>query len=383
MLAGLRALDCRIVLASSTLYQDYPWTVESISALKGKFADDLEIYPLSRMEAEYVRVLRGVYWRLGMLPSVRSSAHATPGMRGWFRNLHRAHQPDVIFMNYAYSDRLVNHRLMRNSRRLIDTHDLVSLNKQMFAAVRRCLPPRPMHPDQAPDELVDPLFYNKQNLKVDPQEYRIYDSYSDTILINPKEAELVRRNTHRTQVRFIPMSHEVVDLPNDYAGQALFPTGPNPYNLQGYLFFGKKVLPDLLKECPDFELAVTGMWSGELLPVRGVRPCGTVASLRDYYQHARFVVCPVFGGTGQQVKILEAMAHGVPVVALSAGLGSSPIQHGVNGFLAQDAAEFTRYTAMLWKDARLCRELGSAARAAVARSHGRDRQIAELTRLVS
>lgn len=53
------------------------------------------------------------------------------------------------------------------------------------------------------------------------------------------------------------------------------------------------------------------------------------------YQQAKFAICPLIGGTGQQVKIIEAMAHGLPVVALHNVSESSPIEHGVNGFIAK------------------------------------------------
>src|SRR6185436_18574699 len=97
----------------------------------------------------------------------------------------------------------------------------------------------------------------------------------------------------------------------------------------------------------DFDLQVTGYLTGRVVAARGVTLAGHVPDLRAAYARARFMVCPVFGGTGQQIKIVEAMAHGLAVVALRGAARNSPVRHGVNGFVAADAAEFAEYAQRL------------------------------------
>ena len=51
-------------------------------------------------------------------------------------------------------------------------------------------------------------------------------------------------------------------------------------------------------------------------PAESVTLRGFVNDLDPLLASARFAICPVFGGTGQQIKIVEAIARGLPVVAL-------------------------------------------------------------------
>jgi glycosyltransferase involved in cell wall biosynthesis len=117
-------------------------------------------------------------------------------------------------------------------------------------------------------------------------------------------------------------------------------------------------------------------------PVEGIMVRGFVPNLTSLYELARFVVCPVFGGTGQQIKIVEAMAHGVPVIALRAAAASSPIVHEVNGLVANNAEEFAECVLRLWNDQQLCRQMGQAARDTVASQYSRSRLVKDLSQMI-
>jgi glycosyltransferase involved in cell wall biosynthesis len=111
----------------------------------------------------------------------------------------------------------------------------------------------------------------------------------------------------------------------------------------------------------------TGSWYRNAHPVASIHVThrGLVPNTTTAYQDACFVIAPTLGGTGQSVKVVEAMAHGVPVVATAAAARESPLEHGYNGFIASTAEEFAMYTSQLWRDRDLCRRLGYAARATI------------------
>ncbi|RLI32452.1 hypothetical protein DRO56_03500 [Candidatus Bathyarchaeota archaeon] len=226
-------------------------------------------------------------------------------------------------------------------------------------------------------------FFKKLNLTVELEEFQIYDKYHFTIAISPKEAEIINQNTHRTRIVYIPMTQEPYYISNSYTGPALFPTGPNPFNVHGYLYFIKKVLPRVIKKAPSFSLQVTGAICRDVLPVEGISLCGFVPDLKSLYKSAKFVVCPVWGGTGQQVKIVEAMAHGVPVIASKHAAEASPIQHNVNGLIANDAEEFADYVVQLWYDKETCYRLGHAARETIASDFSRARLVEKLSSIIT
>jgi glycosyltransferase involved in cell wall biosynthesis len=106
---------------------------------------------------------------------------------------------------------------------------------------------------------------------------------------------------------------------------------------------------------------------------------GFVRDLKRVYERSRCVVCPVFGTTGPQVKIVEAMAYGVPVVALRAAAAGSPIRHGVNGYIATTADEFADYLVELWNHQGLCRQMGQAARETIASEYSRSSLVHRLS----
>lgn len=67
---------------------------------------------------------------------------------------------------------------------------------------------------------------------------------------------------------------------------------------------------------------------------------------------------------GYNNATLEAMAAGLPI--LGNRHPSSPVEHGISGFLSDDPAELRKYALLLMKDRELAGKMGAAARAAVA-----------------
>ena len=119
------------------------------------------------------------------------------------------------------------------------------------------------------------------------------------------------------------------------------------------------------------------------LPGRpGLVRSGFIPNIEDVLGVARFMPCPVTGGTGQQLKVIEAMAWGIPPILLEAGCRGAPVVHGKNGLIAKNADEFAKYCCELWSDNTLRAELGEAARTTVAEYYGRKRLVDDMTRIV-
>ena len=250
----------------------------------------------------------------------------------------------------------------RGTLRVIDYYDILSRNLEMREALERYLPQPPIRAADVDGAVLEEDFFLGLEYPQLRKELGIFDKYDYTLCINRWEASVVEEYAGHTHPLFLPLTWEPVFLNNTYDGPALFPTGPNPFNLQGYLYLLRKVLPRVREEAGSFSLEVTGHCCDLVVPEEGVEHAGFVPDLTELYAKARYVVCPVFGGTGQQIKISEAMAHGVPVVALRQAAEASPLEHGVNGWVAEDAAGFAEGMVRLWLDRELCRRLGEAAR---------------------
>jgi glycosyltransferase involved in cell wall biosynthesis len=394
-IAGLKNLGLYITLASSDFSSDCKWEAADKDGLKS-WVDEIHVHQPTMEDYKFIHRLKSFYdLDFSIIPalrklhligeresSLRSRRHTLPSMRRWFKQLVEETKPDLIFMNYAFWDPLVDHRKWHSVTRIMETIDLLSLNRRMFQALEKSLPVPPINPAEVPEHVVQEDFFERLKLTVDPEEFKIYDQYDYTIAISQHEAAIIEENTSQTQVVYIPMTQEPVQIANDYSGPALFPTGPNHYNTQGYLYFVKRVLPHVLVKDPSFCLQVTGHCSSQVLATEGIQLSGFVPNLEALYKSARFLVCPVFGGTGQQVKVVEAMAHGVPAVALRVAAARSPMQHKVNGMIADSAEEFAEHVLRLWSDPRLCAQLGEAARNTIAQEFSSGRLIEALSTMV-
>jgi glycosyltransferase involved in cell wall biosynthesis len=403
VMAGLKTLGHDVVLAGSTLSSEAPWDDASVAGLREGGVSGVEVYETTPADHEFLDLLhrlrslenklshprKSLYYFRQLLkhkppilatwrgatetPPIDAIQYTPPDMRRWFHGLVKRISPDVIIMNYAYWDGLVDHRKFKSILRIIDTLDLVSLNRQMQGAIARYLPD-PLEASTTPDEVLQENFFASLQLDSARYEFKLFDQYDRTIAISAKEVDVIRRVAHHTQVSWLPVTLEPVYVSNTYSGSALFTVGPNLFNTQGYLYFVKKVLPQVRASAPGFKLNVTGAFpfntpaAGE-----GVTLSGFVPDLRAVYAAARFFICPVFGGTGQQIKIVEAMAHGLPVVALRFAAERSPLRHEVNGLVADNAEDFAAHTIRLWNDPALCRRLGMAARETIGGEFSGDR----------
>ncbi len=77
------------------------------------------------------------------------------------------------------------------------------------------------------------------------------------------------------------------------------------------------------------------------------------------------VIAPLFSGTGQRVKLLEAFSMACPVITTSVGATCFPIESGNQAMIADTADEFVRALQRLCGDPSLRRRIGHNARAMI------------------
>src|SRR5207253_8622584 len=68
--------------------------------------------------------------------------------------------------------------------------------------------------------------------------------------------------------------------------------------------------------------------------ITGVEVTGSVDDVRPYYREAVAAVVPLNVGGGSRLKVLEAMAAGVPVVSTTLGAEGLDVRDGENILLA-------------------------------------------------
>ena len=104
----------------------------------------------------------------------------------------------------------------------------------------------------------------------------------------------------------------------------------------------------------------------------GVVLSGWVANLEEVYARADAVVIPLRAGGGTRIKLLEALAHGVPVVSTTLGAEGIEVQSGTHAILANTPEEFAAGCLQLVQDAALRNHLAQNGKALVSTLYTED-----------
>ncbi|NPV58103.1 MAG: glycosyltransferase family 4 protein [Actinobacteria bacterium] len=381
IIEGLRDLGCKVFFCSSTLFSETTWNTDARNELLKAGLSDVLVHEPSWHDLKVQVLMSRSYKKLKRPIPLDSIYYTPPGLRRWFSRLVHRIRPDIVLINYAYWGALAG-KGCRRSIKVIDYHDILSINRVMRRAIMQHLPPTPIDAEDVEEAVVTEDFFSGLNFPELENEMRIFDRFDYTLCITSHEAELINDRTTRTKTITLPVTMKTYPMRNTYKGPALFPTGPNPFNVQGYVYLVRKVLPLVRQVMENPLIVVTGSCCEQVQPATGIELAGHINDMRTLYADAGFVVCPIFGGTGQQIKIVEAMANGLPVVALRRAAEATPLEHGISGWVAEDAAGFAEGMVRLWRDRDLCRSMGEEGRKKIERHFSAERTKSSLWALL-
>ena len=119
-------------------------------------------------------------------------------------------------------------------------------------------------------------------------------------------------------------------------------------------------------QVPDAQLTIAGRASDELFasdPDRGIHVIGSFENPTPLLETAAIAIVPVRHGSGTRVKILEAFAHGLPVVSTSIGAEGLDVVRGESILIADDPEEFAHHVVRLFQDPDYATRIASAGHA--------------------
>ena len=134
-------------------------------------------------------------------------------------------------------------------------------------------------------------------------------------------------------------------------------------NVEAASFLAREIAPRFSEV--QFSIAGSPVPEG-LQAGPNVKLTGYIPDTRELYHSAdTIVVAPLFSGTGQRVKLLEAFSMACPVVTTRVGVMGFPIENGEQVFLAETADEFENALRRLIAEPSLRRRIGNNARAMI------------------
>jgi glycosyltransferase involved in cell wall biosynthesis len=140
-------------------------------------------------------------------------------------------------------------------------------------------------------------------------------------------------------------------------------------NIDAVNYFCDEVWPELHRRLPLAIFSIVGRNPPakvlDLSRRPGVEVTGTVSDVRPYYKKAFAVVVPLRMGGGTRLKILEAMAAGVPVISTTLGAEGLAAHPGRHIEIADTPADFIRHLSSLRADLGRCQRLAEAGRGLV------------------
>ncbi|HWQ09001.1 MAG TPA: glycosyltransferase family 4 protein, partial [Holophaga sp.] len=362
----VQELGFGLTLASSTLFQDEPWTGSRKEAFERDFGAKVHVYEPRGSDQAWCSV--GFSWRTNF----ETSRWCPPGLRAWFEALLEQEAPDLLLVNYAKWAPFACSDAARGVTKVLQSHDLLSLNAHLQARLKPHFTSGPYDLAKLSPSVIRQGFFEAIRLQAVEgleAELAACDAFDLVIAVSDWEAEVFRQRLAPSQVHHLPMVFDARELPNQHAGPPIFLAAMNWFNLQGLAFFVQRVLPIILRAAPDFRLRVAGPICRHLLPTHGLELLGFVDDLDALYADARFSICPLLGGTGQQVKVMESMACGVPVVAFEDIALACRLEDGRQGLVAKGPEDMARACLRLWEDGALAVRLGAQGKAFIRERH--------------
>jgi glycosyltransferase involved in cell wall biosynthesis len=136
-----------------------------------------------------------------------------------------------------------------------------------------------------------------------------------------------------------------------------------PPNIDGILWFLREILPAIQAQRPQTVFDVVGAKPPPEITAynsngSGVNVTGYVVDPTPYYEMTGVMVVPLRAGGGMRVKILNALAQGLPIVSTTIGCEGIAVESGRHLLIADTPEAFAQATLHILQDKALADELG-------------------------
>ena len=211
-------------------------------------------------------------------------------------------------------------------------------------------------------------------------ETRLYRKFHRVVCLSPQDADHLNAWSPGLDPRVIPLGVDtdtIAALPTSTSHRILF-VGyfAHAPNIEGALWFVRRVLPLVRREVPDAEVDLVGRRAPAaveaLAEEPGVSLRGYVADLGECMADSALSVAPLREGAGLRSKVLEAFAHGRTMVVTPVAAAGIEARDGEHFRIASDEQGFARAIVELLKDRDRRQQMEQSARTLVERHYTKE-----------
>jgi polysaccharide biosynthesis protein PslH len=215
------------------------------------------------------------------------------------------------------------------------------------------------------------ILYGIEEKRVRKLEEQAWRECSHCFTVSGEERDIVAASAGHpekvTEIRNCADLERFVFLPRtDFSGRVLFLCGMDYLpGLDSALYFMGELFPLIREKLPEIKLDIVGRdlhkVSGRF-SFKGVEYHENVPDVLPWFRKADLLVVPLRYGAGTRIKIIEAMAAGLPVVSTSKGSEGIAASDGRHLLLADTPEDFAGAVARLMGDRGLAEHLARHAR---------------------
>lgn len=222
-------------------------------------------------------------------------------------------------------------------------------------------------------------FYRLEGRKLERLERDWVPRFRTNLVVSETDAELLRRIVPEGSIDVVENGVDTdyfrPDRQEAPAPRLIFAGRLDQYaNVDAMRFFIERIWPALRDRHAELKVEIVGNNPPPWLVDRcrrddRVEVPGYVDDIRPRFRSAWAVVCPMREGAGTRLKVLDAMAMGVPLVATSMACEGIDVTPGKDVLVADTPERFVDAVERLLGDSVLRRSLGSEARRTVERRY--------------
>ena len=204
------------------------------------------------------------------------------------------------------------------------------------------------------------------------------------ITCSQRDAHILERDTKETPHIVIPWCIEMpveFNKPQEKDIYSLVFVGSMEWepNRDAIKWFVKEIFPLIKKKIKNIKLLIVGSFMSEdvqrLDNKKDILVKGFVPDISEVFRETDIFIAPVRLGSGVNVKVLEAMSYGVPVITTSKGAEGIEALHGEHFLIVNTPEEFTDTIKYLLDNKETRKMLGMNAREYISKYHEADKVI--------